>query len=129
MMKVNLARCRAINCKCRWGVCRCPVDYIVFYAQGNSGQWVVERTSAKAEMARGSLEEMMLLVGPEGAFPGRRAHWAEDMGRFRPSVFFSSDPVYDPFHGCLSGIEARVEEDEACPTIRSPIEEAPTSEG
>jgi hypothetical protein len=82
-------RFHAVNCTCKMAVCRCPVDFIVFYAQENTSEWIVERTSDKHEMARGSLEEMMALVdGPDPKFPnGRRAHWAEDMGRARAKIW------------------------------------------
>lgn len=81
-------RIRAANCVCEWVVCRCPVDFIVYYAQ-KASEWVVERTADKQEMARGSLEEMMAQVdGPNPKYPnGRRAHISEDMERRRPEIF------------------------------------------
>lgn len=89
MLTDETYRTHADPCTCGMAVCRCPVDFIVFYAQGNSSQWIVERTSDQQEMARGSLAEMMALVdGPEPKFPkGRRAHWAEDMQRWKPRCF------------------------------------------
>ena len=80
-------RTRTNDCSCQWGVCRCPVDYIVFYAQ-DTRQWMIERTRDRQEMARGQLEEMMHLVdGADAIYPGRRAHWSEDMLRFRWRIF------------------------------------------
>jgi hypothetical protein len=69
-------------------VCRCPVRFIVYYAQKNSKQWIVECTEDGSEVARGTLAEMMALVtGPDAKYPGRRAHYAEDMLRFKPTIF------------------------------------------
>ena len=79
---------RAPDCVCEWLICRCPVDYVVYYAQ-KASEWVVERTTDKQEMARGTLEAMMALVeGSNPKYPnGRRAHLSEDMGRHRFYIF------------------------------------------
>ena len=84
-------RIRAEGCSCGWAVCRCPVDFIVYFAGlANGGEWIVERVSDKQEMARGGLADMMALVeGETLKFPnGRRAHSSEDMLRLKPSIFF-----------------------------------------
>lgn len=88
-MSQKTYRTRARECTCRMAVCRCPVDYIVYYAPESEGEWIVERTSDKAEVARGSLQDMMALVdGDNPKFPnGRRAHLAEDLPRIKPGVF------------------------------------------
>lgn len=75
---------------CKMAVCRCPVDYIVFYAKQNSNEWIIERTSDKQEMARGTLDEMIALIEePDSKFPnGRRAHWSEDMLRIPTGMMY-----------------------------------------
>jgi hypothetical protein len=87
-MTMDLNRTCVEGCNCGMAVCRCPVQFIVFYSQ-DDGEWIVERTEDKVSVARGSLEDMMALVtGPNAEFPGRRAHWAEDSLRFRFAIFY-----------------------------------------
>ncbi len=84
MNYLNLNRTHVKNCSCKMVVCRCPVDYMVFYNEEKK-EWIIERTSDKREMEHGSLEDMILLI--EGDVPkyinARRAHWAEDLRHLR----------------------------------------------
>jgi hypothetical protein len=83
----DLNRTRAPNCTCKWAICKCPVEFIVYYAQNNFEEWIIERTSDGAEIRRGSLERMMDLINHNPEFASsRRAHHAEDMLRWRPRI-------------------------------------------
>lgn len=83
----------AKDCICGMTVCRCPVDYIVYYIKeeewsGKDAQWKIERTSDNQEMERGSLKDMMaLIMGSDPKYQnGRRAHLAEDMLRIIQTI-------------------------------------------
>lgn len=69
----------------------CPggkAQFIVFYTQKTkvrSSCWILERTSDKAMIDSGTLDAMLALLDK---YPhARRANWAEDALRFRPSIF------------------------------------------
>ena len=69
----------------------CPggkAHFIVFYRQSSKDRpscWILERTSDKAMIESGTLDEMLALLDK---YPhARRASWAEDQLRFRPAIF------------------------------------------
>src|SRR5262245_18670173 len=62
-----------------------PTDFIVYYSQSGKPEWHLERVADGAILHRGSLEEMLDLLP---RYPNsRRASWAEDMLRWKPSIF------------------------------------------
>lgn len=70
---------------------RLPADHIVFM-RGSCDEnnhvidWIIERTEDATIVASGSLEAMMFAIE---LYPnGRRATWAEDCSRLKPSVFY-----------------------------------------
>lgn len=78
-------------------------EYIIYYSQiPKSEIWQMERVSDGEIVASGSLEAMLSLLT---LFPNsRRASWAEDMQRYKPSVFYANYNFDDIFTKTLKSL-------------------------